>query len=143
MKVPHSKHFTGQRTKKNLSYPLTNVMHTMYQDNLYGDAARGCHHRGDGPDASQRPISHNRQRRGTLSLGSCGEARGVAEEVRAEQVVDRVSPRDPDHQTMEPIGSVSLGEGGKHDGCKEEGCQEAGCQEEGRQEEVTTSSIVS
>jgi hypothetical protein len=38
----------------------------MYQDNLYGDAARGCHHRGDGSDASQRTISHNRQRRGHL-----------------------------------------------------------------------------
>ena len=37
-----------------------------------------------------------------------GETRGVAEEVRAGQDVDRVSPRDPDHQTMEPIGSVSL-----------------------------------
>src|SRR5579864_5453931 len=34
----------------------------------YGDAARGCHHRGDGPDASQRTISHNRQRRGVLVI---------------------------------------------------------------------------
>src|SRR6202171_6363108 len=33
---------------------------------LYGDATRGCHHRGDGPDASQRVISYNRQRLGVL-----------------------------------------------------------------------------
>jgi hypothetical protein len=35
---------------------------------LYGDAARGCHHRGDGPDASQRVISYNRQRLGVLVI---------------------------------------------------------------------------
>src|SRR6202022_1658686 len=33
---------------------------------MYGDATRGCHHRGDGPDASQRVISFNRQRVGVL-----------------------------------------------------------------------------
>ncbi len=43
-----------------------------------------------------------------LSLRHRGDTRGVAEEVRAGQDVDRVSPRDPDHQTMEPIGSASL-----------------------------------
>jgi hypothetical protein len=43
----------GAAHEKNLSYPLTNAMHTMYQDNLYGDAPRGCHHRGNGPDASE------------------------------------------------------------------------------------------
>ena len=42
-----------------------------------------------------------------LSLRSRGETRGVAEEVRAGQDVDRVSPGDPDHQTMEPVGSRS------------------------------------
>jgi hypothetical protein len=41
-------------------------MHSMYQDILYGDAARGCHHRGDGPDASQRVIANRRQRREVL-----------------------------------------------------------------------------
>src|SRR5205807_7182910 len=39
--MPHARHFSGRRTKKNLSYPLTNVMHTMYLVTLYGDAARG------------------------------------------------------------------------------------------------------
>jgi len=37
-----------------------------YHNTLYGDAARGCHHRGDGPDASQRVIANHRQRRGVL-----------------------------------------------------------------------------
>ena len=68
VKVPHSRHFTGHLTKKNLSYPLTKVMHTMYQVDLYGDAARGRYHRGDGPDTLQRPISHNRQRREHLVI---------------------------------------------------------------------------
>ena len=70
---------------------------------------------------------------------------GLPEEVRAGTSVDHVSPRDFDRQTMELIGSASLGEGGKHDG-KEEGREEARSQE-GRQEdlkeEVTTSSFVS
>jgi len=39
-----------------------------YHNTLYGDAARGCHHRGDGPDASQRVISNNRQRLGVLVI---------------------------------------------------------------------------
>jgi len=52
--------FERMSREKNLSYPLTNAMHTMYQDTLYGVSACGCHHRGNGPDASQRPISHNR-----------------------------------------------------------------------------------
>jgi len=33
---------------------------------LYGVAARGCLHRGDGPDARQRTIATNRQRLGVL-----------------------------------------------------------------------------
>ena len=61
MNVPHSKHFTGHRTKKNLNDLLTWGMQSMYQNNLYGDAARDCFHRSDGPDASQRRISHNRR----------------------------------------------------------------------------------
>jgi hypothetical protein len=65
--VPHSKHFTGHRTKKNLNDLLTWGMQSMYQHNLYGDAARGCFHRGDGPDASQRRISHNRRRHEVLN----------------------------------------------------------------------------
>ena len=41
------------------------------------------------------------------------EARGVTEEVRAGEIVNHVSPRDQARQTMEPIGSVSLSEGGR------------------------------
>src|SRR2546429_8911291 len=88
--------------KKNLSYPLTNAMHTMYQDTLYGVSARDCHHRGNGPDASQRPISHSRQCREGFFARSCGETRGVAGEVRAGQVIDRGSAREADRQMMGP-----------------------------------------
>ena len=38
----------------------------------------------------------------SFSLRSCGETRGVAEEVRAGKNVDRVSPGEADHQAMEP-----------------------------------------
>ncbi|HYM96805.1 MAG TPA: hypothetical protein VET26_05875, partial [Candidatus Sulfotelmatobacter sp.] len=48
--------------KKNFDDPLTRVGSFEYHNNLYGDAARGCHHRGDGPDASEPSISYNRQR---------------------------------------------------------------------------------
>ena len=41
------------------------------------------------------------------------ETRGVAEEVRAGEIVNHVSPGLGTRQTMEPIGSVSPGEGGK------------------------------
>ena len=41
------------------------------------------------------------------------EARGVTEEVRAGKFVEDVSARDRARQTMEPIGSRSLIEGGK------------------------------
>src|SRR5689334_2756445 len=34
---------------------------------LYGDAARGCHHSDNGPDARKRTISINRQRLGVLN----------------------------------------------------------------------------
>jgi hypothetical protein len=107
-------------------------MHTMYQDNLYGDAARGCHHRGDGPDARQLPISHNRQRRERLVSKASRRTRGVAEVVRARHDADRVSAKKPDDQTNEPIGSSSPEKEVNNHGCKEEGREEAGCQEEGR-----------
>src|SRR5437762_3510767 len=58
--------FARMSCEKNLSYPLTNAMHTMYQDSLDGVSARDCHHRGNGPDASQRSISHSRQCREVL-----------------------------------------------------------------------------
>ena len=48
----------------------------------------------------------------TSSLGLRGETRGVAEEVRAGENANNVSPTLGDRQTMEPIGSVSTGEGG-------------------------------
>src|ERR1051326_8731000 len=102
--------------EKNLSYPLTNAMHTMYQDTLYGAAARGCHHRCDGPDASQRPISHSRQRREVLLIRSCGDTHGVAEEAGAEKDVDRVSPREVDRLTMEPRVHITEKEVHQH-GC--------------------------
>ncbi|HEV2027080.1 MAG TPA: hypothetical protein VGS16_00940 [Candidatus Dormibacteraeota bacterium] len=39
-----------------------------YHNTLHGTVARGCHHRGDGPDASQHVISNNRQRLGVLVI---------------------------------------------------------------------------
>ena len=51
-----------------------------------------------------------------LSLRSRDETRGVAEEVRAGQVEDRVSPRDPDRQTMEPRVRITEKEVHQH-GC--------------------------
>jgi len=115
----------------------------MYQHNLYGDAARGCHHRGDGPDASQRDISHNRQCLGDLieeasrqnPLGYIG---GACRRNRRRRFTKGSSP--PNQWNL---GSESLAKEVKNDG-KEEGRQEAGSQEEGRQEEevVSTSSFV-
>ena len=37
-----------------------------YHNTLYGDATRGCHHRGNGPDARKATIFDNRQRLGIL-----------------------------------------------------------------------------
>lgn len=37
-----------------------------YHNILYGDAARGCHHRGNGPDARKRTTFVSRQRLGVL-----------------------------------------------------------------------------
>jgi hypothetical protein len=74
----------------------------MYQDTLYGDAARGCHHRGDGPDASQRSISHNRQRLGDSAMRLRDETRLVAEEVGAGEIVHDVAQEIAARLTMEP-----------------------------------------
>jgi len=98
--------------KKNLTDLLTWGMQSMYQHNLYGDAARGCHHRGDGPDASQRSISHNRQRLGDLIEEASRRNPLVAEEVGAEEIVDDVSQGIPARQTMEPRVRITI-EGGK------------------------------
>ena len=43
-----------------------NTVAAAWSGELTGDAARGCHHRGDGPDASERVIANHRQRRGVL-----------------------------------------------------------------------------
>src|ERR1700730_2707173 len=52
--------------EKNLTNPLDVRVSVRYENNLYGDATRGCHHRGNGSDACAQPISHNRQRHGAL-----------------------------------------------------------------------------
>ena len=110
--MPHSRHFNGRRTKKNLSYPLTNVMHTMYLVTLYGDAARGRYHSGDGPDSAQRPISHNRQRREGLVIGARRRNPWVTEEVVQEK--SQIASQQGTLFTKPwNLGSVSLGEGGK------------------------------
>ena len=85
----------------------------MYQDKLYGDAARGCHHRGDGPDARQRPISHNRQRRehpviGVSRRDPWGCIGGACRTSHRSRLIKR--SRSPNQWNL---GSTSLGEGGK------------------------------
>lgn len=47
------------------------------------------------------------------SLRFRGDTRGVAEEVRAGEIANDVSPNAETIKPMEPIGSVSPGEGGK------------------------------
>src|SRR5579864_3714668 len=55
-----------RRAQKNLREGLTRVGFIEYHNNLYGDAARGCHHRGNGPDTRMRTIFVSRQRLGVL-----------------------------------------------------------------------------
>jgi hypothetical protein len=55
-------------SQKNISRTIDVSGFIQVSQHLYGDAARGCHHRGDGPDASQRVISNNRQRLGVLVI---------------------------------------------------------------------------
>jgi hypothetical protein len=43
--------------EKNLARTIDVRGFIQVNNNMYGDAARGCHHRGDGPDSSQRTIS--------------------------------------------------------------------------------------
>lgn len=52
--------------EKNLRGALTCKGFIEYHNDLYGDAARGCHHRGNGPDARERTIFVIRQRLGVL-----------------------------------------------------------------------------
>src|SRR5260370_37753355 len=93
-----------QVTQKISREALTRVGFIEYQSTLYGDAARGCHHRGDGPGTRKASISTNRQRLGVL--------------------IDEGFAAKPDGT----IGSRSLGAAGKHDGSEEEGREEAGQQ---------------
>jgi len=55
-------------SQKNISRTIDVSGFIQVSQHVYGDAARGCHHRGDGPDASQRVISNNRQRLGVLVI---------------------------------------------------------------------------
>jgi hypothetical protein len=56
-------------SRKNLSRGLTSAGFIEYHNTLYGDAARGCHHRGNRPDARERTIWISRQRLGVLIKG--------------------------------------------------------------------------
>ena len=69
---------------------------------MYGDAARGCHHRGNGPDARQCTISHNRQRLGDLVIGAprrnpWGCRGGTCRRERESRLTNTSSP--PNHGT--------------------------------------------
>ena len=50
----------------------------------------------------------------SFSLRVRGETRGVAEEVRAGEILFTSSHHMEPAKPMEPIGSISLGEGGTH-----------------------------
>jgi hypothetical protein len=89
---------------------LTRAGFIEYHSTLYGDAARGCHHRGDGPGTRKASI------RLTANVSESSSMRGSR------------------RNQMERIGSTSLGEGGKHHGSEEEGREEAG--KEGREEDL-------
>jgi hypothetical protein len=85
-------------------------------NNLYGDAARGCLHSGNGPDARKRTISKTAYVSESLSVRVRGETDGVAEEVRVGAILTTSSHRMEPTKPMEPIGSTSLGEGGTANG---------------------------
>ena len=53
----------------------------------------------------------------SLSMRVRGETRGVAEEVRAGEIQTTSHHHMEPAEPMEPIGSISLGEGGTNDGC--------------------------
>jgi hypothetical protein len=95
--------FSGRPLEKMLDEVLTWVGAFEYHNNLYGDADRGCHHRGDGPDASQRTISNNRQRRGVLFI------RGPAAKTVGLQ--NRWNQPGPHHQEKEVTNHGSEEEG--------------------------------
>ena len=64
------------------------------------------------PTRVSRPFRTTANVSESSSVRLRGETRGVAKEVRAGEIVNHVSPRLGTRQTMEPIGSVSPGEGG-------------------------------
>jgi len=53
----------------------------------------------------------------SLSMRVRGETRGVAEEVRVGVILTTSNRHMEPAKRMEPIGSISLGEGGTNDGC--------------------------
>jgi hypothetical protein len=59
--------FHNRRGKKSSRGIDVSWVHRV-SNTLYGDAARGCHHRGNGPDARERTISNSRQRLGVLFI---------------------------------------------------------------------------
>jgi len=66
---------------------------------LYGDAARGCHHRGNGPDARKRTISISRQRLGVLINEGPRRNRWGYRGGACRSDPDHVSPPRESHQT--------------------------------------------
>ena len=88
-------------------------MQSLYQHILYGDAARGCPHRDNGPDARERDISHNRQRLGDLirrgfATKPVGLHRRCVQKESSMTSHKGIKPAKPWN-----LGSVSLSEGGK------------------------------
>ena len=88
--------------EKKLPGPIDESGLIQVSQQLYGDAARGCHHRGNGPDASQRTISHNRQRLGDLVIEAprrspWGYRGGKCRRVRTSRLTNTSSP--PNHGT--------------------------------------------
>jgi hypothetical protein len=111
-----TKNFNNALQKKSARGIDVSGVHRVSQ-HLYGDAARGCLHRGNGPDATEWTISSHRQRLGILiNEGVRGEARGVAEEVRVGVILTTSNHHMEPAKPMEPIGSISLGEGGTENG---------------------------
>jgi hypothetical protein len=131
--------------KKILREGLTRVGFIEYHNNLYGDAARGCHHRGNGPDARMRTIFVSRQRLGALiEEGPRRNPWGYRGGACRSDPVHVTSPEwIPPNQWNRSGPYLQEKEVNQH-GCQEEGREEASCQEESLEEEVRHfSSIVS
>ena len=84
-----------------------------YHNTLYGDATRGCHHRGNGPDARKRTIFDIRQRLGVLIIedprrSPWGCRGGTCRSESCPRLTTTWNP--PNRWNL--FGSISLGEGG-------------------------------